>query len=328
MELVTISQATKMFNTTTRTLRYYEEIGLITSKRIVDYAYRVYDQTTIRRLHAIFILRKLTIPLDRIQIILDNNETMMAVKVFNERLMIIDDEIDALETIKTLIESFIVKLSKNVELAIDKHLLSDSALEIIDSLAPLNKLKKEKKTMSDLNDASKIVEKVKDIRIVYLPPATVASSHYVGENPEENAESALREFVHNNKLYDIKPDFRMYGFNNPNVDENGKYGYEFWVTIPDDLEVEHPLTKKQFQGGLYAAHCIKMGDFHEWQPFDQSVQQDKKYMVEEREPLGMCGSLEEHLNAYTYYKNDLTDEFFQLDLLIPVKSIEKEKHLT
>jgi hypothetical protein len=187
----------------------------------------------------------------------------MAVEVFNERLKIIDDEIYALDTIKSIIESFIIKISKNVELDIDKHLLSNSALEIIDSITTLNKQKKEKKSMSDLSNASKIVEKVRDVRIVYLPPTTVASSQYIGENPEDKAESVLREFVHKNKLYDIKPDFRMYGFNNPNVDEN--------------------------------------------------------YIEEKRPPLGMDGSLEEHLNAYTYYKENRNDEFFQLDLLIPIK---------
>ncbi len=43
MELQTISQVSKDFSISTRTLRYYEQIGLITAVRKEDFAYRVYD---------------------------------------------------------------------------------------------------------------------------------------------------------------------------------------------------------------------------------------------------------------------------------------------
>lgn len=34
------------------------------------------------------------------------------------------------------------------------------------------------------------------------------------------------------ELYKIKPDLRMFGFNNPSPKGNEIYGYEYWVTIP------------------------------------------------------------------------------------------------
>ena len=40
-------------------LRYYEQVGLITSLRKDDYAYRVYDETAIGRLRQVIVLRKL-----------------------------------------------------------------------------------------------------------------------------------------------------------------------------------------------------------------------------------------------------------------------------
>ena len=49
MELQTISQISKAFNLSTRALRYYEQIGLITSEKKEDYAYRVYSDDTVRR---------------------------------------------------------------------------------------------------------------------------------------------------------------------------------------------------------------------------------------------------------------------------------------
>ena len=92
------------------------------------------------------------------------------------------------------------------------------------------------------------------------------------------------------------------------------------MTIPESMEVTAPLQKKHFSGGLYAAHCIKMGDFHEWQLLGKWVENNTEYEYEAREPLGMHGSLEEHLNAYSYYDEDAAaKEFIQLDLLIPIK---------
>lgn len=40
-------------------------------------------------------------------------------------------------------------------------------------------------------------------------------------------------------IYEIKPDAGLFGFNHPNpgMREDGKYGYEDWVTIPEDMEV-------------------------------------------------------------------------------------------
>ena len=317
MEYMTISEVKKLLSTTTRTLRYYEEIGLIESRRSDDYAYRTYDSRTVRRLQSIFILRKLTIPLEKIKLILASEDAGTAVEVFREKLAGIDDEIIALETIKTIIESFVTMINKNLEIDLNAHLLSGYSFEIIDSIASRKQVNKERKAMDDLNKASKTLSKFDNIRIVYLPPATVASSHQgVCDEPEKIAGDRLLKFIQKTKLYDIKPDFRQYGFNNPCRET--EHGYEFWVTIPEDMEVSAPLTKKQFEGGLYAAHCIKMGDFHEWHDFNQAIEKHDEYVIDRREPLGMGGLLEEHLNAYNHYKNDEMN-FIQLDLLIPIE---------
>jgi DNA-binding transcriptional MerR regulator len=43
MKLMTISEVAKTFNVKTRTLRYYDEIGLLPSTRKQDFTYRVYE---------------------------------------------------------------------------------------------------------------------------------------------------------------------------------------------------------------------------------------------------------------------------------------------
>ena len=58
----------------------------------------------------------------------------------------------------------------------------------------------------------------------------------------------------------------MFGFNHPNpgVRDDGLYGYEVRVTIPDDMEVPEPLVKKKFDGGLFDVTAIKFPEFQYW----------------------------------------------------------------
>lgn len=81
MRLMTISEVTKAFNVSTRMLRYYDEIGLLSSTRKEDYAYRVYDASAVRRLQQIITLRKLRIPLKKIALIFNDTEQMKIVEV-------------------------------------------------------------------------------------------------------------------------------------------------------------------------------------------------------------------------------------------------------
>jgi len=324
MKLQTISQVSKLYNVSTRTLRYYEEIGLINSIKTEDYAYRTYDEKSMTQLKKIIILKKLRIPLKEISEILKDDDVSVALEVFEKNLITIMDEVAALSTVGNIIHSLIDRLKKNNYLNKKLDLLTDeNMLEIVNSMMlPKNNLK-EDITMSELNKANESLSKLKDVRIIYLPPATVAASHYVGENPEDNAGAVLNKFILESGLCDIKPDLRHYGFNHPNpTDENSIYGYEMWVTIPDDMEVPKPLIKKKVAGGLYAAHMIAMGNFHEWQWLNEWVTNNDIYESNSLNDNGECmhGLLEEHLNYINLVKNSNTDfSKIQLDLLYPIK---------
>lgn len=201
-------------------------------------------------------------------------------------------------------------------------LVVDDILDIIESPSLTNFNCREEKSMEDLNSASKSFEELKNVRIIHLPPCTVAACSYVGENPENNAQELLKDFVVRNNLYEIKPDARVFGFNSPcPTPDKPVYGYEYWVTIPDDMKVEKPYVKKYFQGGLYAAHMITLGNFHEWQWLSDWVKGNEKYLgdaVDDDKEMG--GLLEEAIN-YVYFtgnnKKDGDDN--QLDLLYPIK---------
>ena len=165
----------------------------------------------------------------------------------------------------------------------------------------------------------------REVRIVYLPPSWVAASHAIGETPENRAAEAIDKFVLESGLAEIKPDMRQYGFNHPNeIPGTDQHGYEFWVTIPEDIEVPAPLEKKFFEGGLYAAHMIPIGAFEEWQLITEwAFNDNEKYYPVLKDDDGECmhGLLEEHLN----YRNNVSKfkdgryDNIQLDLLVPIK---------
>ena len=303
-------------------LRYYDEIGLLQSTRKENYAYRAYDESAIKRLQQIITLRKLRIPLKKIALIFESREQMKIIEVFQDSMAELDDELQALQTIRDILNKFILKLNSIADTDIKFDMQDDAEIMGVIQTLSLSKVNfKEENSIDDLNKANETLSTLKNVRIIYLPPCTVAASHYFGDNPEDNASKPLNSFVRNTGLLKIKPDLRIYGFNNPSPKGNETYGYEFWVAVPDDLNIPSELQKKHFEGGLYAAHCIKMGDFHEWMLLDKWVKESREYEYDAREPFGMGGCLEEHLNAYSYFSGDETAaKFIQLDLLMPIKT--------
>lgn len=160
-----------------------------------------------------------------------------------------------------------------------------------------------------------------DVRILSLPRLTVAAAHCICEQPEDAADALLTKFIWQTDLLHVKPDARVFGFNHPNPTEgNPVYGYEFQITIPPDLPVPAPLLRKEMPGGLYAAHAIKMGDFHEWAALagwaEQSPDWEIRWTSDGTEIMG--GSLEEHLN-YLQDRAAGRLQTGQLDLLLPIQ---------
>lgn len=323
MSLQTISVVSKSFNVSTRTLRYYEQMGLITSVKKEGYSYRTYDEKSLVKLGQIIILRKLRIPLKEIGLILQSEEASIAIATFQKKINEVSDEITALSTIKRALEEFMARLQENFEVKINPVLLADeSMLKIIDSLTVTKINFKEESSMDDLNRANEVLSKLTDVRIVYLPPATVASIKNTGGLAEITTANELNKFVMENQLAKIKPDFRHYGFNHPNGEkpDGSDHGYERWVTIPSDLEVSEPFEKKEFSGGLYAAHAISMGNFEEWSWLQEWVQNNSEYEPNWGDHECMDGLLEEHLNYIHHYAQGVEEHpKWQLDLLFPIK---------
>lgn len=327
MELQTISQVSKQFAISTRTLRYYEQIGLITSVKKEDFAYRTYDTEAITRLRQIVILRKLRIPLKQISEILQSTQVSVAIEAFESNLANIEDEIVALSTIRSVIKTFI----EHLNLGSTKFALPDDAglLEIVDSLT-ISKINfKEEKSMDELNKASQKLSKLedKDVRIVYLPPMTVAAAYASGEGCEGKALDMINQFVKDSELLKIKPDARSFGFDcSKGATGIGEpsHVYEVWVSVPSDMEIPHPLIKRTFSGGLYAAHVLRSWDFEDWRLLAEWVNASDKYDNAWDSPRWVSPEtsagqgFEETLNFYNYTQNGQMKDL-QLDLLFPIK---------
>ena len=320
MNDMTVSSVSKAYGVSTRMLRYYEKEGLITCKHIEDYAYRIYDETAVRRLQQILLLRKLRIPLKQIKIILNADDPSGAISIFSESIQRMDIEIASMQVIRDILTAIIDRSTES-----PLSLLEDETLRLaISVLPPSKKALKEKHMMNELIQASEKTIRPESVRVLYLPPCTVASYHYIGADPEEKVGEIISRFVQESGLYKLKPDSRLFGFNHPDPGVlDGIHGYENWISIPDDMELPEYLEKKHFPGGMYAVLTIPFPEFQLWDALINWVNSSEQYEAD-YSSLGaeiMSGCLEEHLNwvyaAHHNWPEDGPDG--QIDLMLPIK---------
>lgn len=331
MELQTISQVSKAYGISTRMMRYYEQAGLIQSLKKEDYSYRVYDEDALKRLQQIILLRKLQIPVKKICIILDNPEAATVIDIFKENISELEKEISALSTIKSILESFVLELKKITDVHLNLDLLNeDSVQKLAESLFLVQKNVKERFNMNELTKAADFLNKLKDVRVVYLPPMTVASAYFMGEKPEEQAWQAITDFVNKCNLLEIKPDLRLFKIDHHNA-TGQNFGYEMWVSVPDDFIVPAPLVKKKFLGGQYASYILGDKGFENTLGLQDWINESDKYQFDYEGYLlrcdppikeinsfgGMGYNLDEVLNFINFQDPSFEN---QIDLLIPIKS--------
>jgi MerR family transcriptional regulator, thiopeptide resistance regulator len=72
--MYTVKQLSQLAGVTKRTLRYYDQLGLLNPSSVGENGYRYYSKEVLLRLQQILLYRELDIPLEQIKHILDNPE--------------------------------------------------------------------------------------------------------------------------------------------------------------------------------------------------------------------------------------------------------------
>lgn len=253
-DLVKIREVSERYNIPARTLRYYEDMGLIESARLADYAYRLYDQQALKRLEQILILRKLNISIKDIQLIFQATGSETVLDVLGRKVEDINDEVALLRELRDIILEFIEQIRKmdfssdiDVKMLYEKAATVESRIENIPYEGNVSKVNR-------LFDISDKLKRAPEVRIVQINPFRAFSS---GMDTIENVMGPFQEWQeqHNHfvkKMMYGSPDFLWF--------EEDK---AVWIWAVEDGVTESdvaPYELIHFEGGLYAAAMSVDGD--------------------------------------------------------------------
>ena len=311
--MLRIGQAAKMYNISNRTLRYWEEVGVLKSTR-AENGYRYYDNENATRINQIVLLRKLRMPIADIEQIFIADDYGVAINKLADYLANLKHNTAVYHSLATIVENFLTSIEKSRNME-EMFLHLEAQSEIMDSgheLAPQIQLSERKTAVEQV----KTTEKLKNVRIVELPPMTVASYCVVSETPEVDCAKVFDRFVLENNLQN-RNGYRSFGFNNPDPSEDSPvHGYELWVTVPQDFDVPVPFVKKQFGGGLYASISAQLNEIGErWALLYEWSTQSTRYEGD----FSLQWFEEQVMDYETFMSEQVPDSEKQLDLLLPIK---------
>lgn len=168
--LVKIKEMSSRYDVTARTLRYYEDMGLIESIRSDDYAYRMYDENAVRRLEQILILRKLNISIKDIRRIFSTSESDVVLDVLSKKVDKIDDEVALLHELREIVLEFIHEIEQvNFKDNSDIKLLYSRAKDIETQLIGADYIGKPANVKRLIKVTDQLDQKVPDIMVVHIP---------------------------------------------------------------------------------------------------------------------------------------------------------------
>jgi DNA-binding transcriptional MerR regulator len=102
-----ISELAKLAGISTRTLRHYDDIGLLPAKRKKDSIYRIYDSKDVDLLQHILILKEMEFDLDHIKTIMKNINHEKRILMFEKHLYALNEKKMKINTIIKNVENTI-----------------------------------------------------------------------------------------------------------------------------------------------------------------------------------------------------------------------------
>lgn len=113
----TIGQLGKMAGISTRTLRYYDEIGLLKPARTSASGYRIYGSAEVERLQQILFYRELGVDLDSIQEIMTSPTFDAATALWHHREQLLEK--------RARLDTLIANVEKSIEAMEGKRVMTD-----------------------------------------------------------------------------------------------------------------------------------------------------------------------------------------------------------
>ena len=169
-KLIKIKDVSTKYSISARTLRYYEDMGLLTSTRNDEYAYRLYDEIALQRLEQILVLRKLNISIKDINRIFQTSGSEVVLEVLGKKVDTIDEEVALLHELKEIVLDFISQIKQadfgnesDIKLLYDKAKNIETQITNVDyigNISPVNRL---------LEVTEKLDKNVPDIIIARIP---------------------------------------------------------------------------------------------------------------------------------------------------------------
>jgi len=233
-------------------------MGLIASTRSEDYAYRLYDDNSIKKLEQILVLRKLNISVKDIKRIFATPGSEVVLDVLEGKVNDIDEEVALLHELREIVLAFIdyVKQSDFSKDA-DVKRLYDKTREIETSLKNVDYIGNPSRINRLLEVTEKLDKKIPDVMIVRVPNFRALTTGLVGwdEVFDMGIDAKASELSAQGLIMPIL--FDGYDF------LYGKEGKAAWIWRIKDEATEadtHPFAITEFIGGLYAVSVSMDGD--------------------------------------------------------------------
>lgn len=300
MELIKITEMSKYFNVSSKTLRYYEQVGLLQSSRLEENRYRYYGGDAIERMKQISILRKMQISIKDIITIFQNRSISDLIETFEKKQSQIENDISALNELRVIVNDFLQNLKQHgINGGNGMQLLYEAAEQHIDTMVThdkisLDRLERIDEQLSRLSDT--------DVRIGKIPKMRVVS--YKPENMWFDTSPILQWFAERGMYY--TPGCKEYF----NINDHAVF------KVPFDFSNDGIYDDYIFEGGLYAIVSNSMADGN-----------IKKVMLEKW--IYESGIFE--IDSSRQYMNECTTDFEIMerymelvDTYIPIKYKENE----
>ncbi len=313
LDLIRINEVVDTFSISSRTLRYYEEMGLLWSNHPDNKTQRYYDTAALERLKQIIILRKLQIPVKDMVLIFKSQNMAALIQAFVNKLESLDTEISALSELRHLVDDFLHKmLMSGIKKISAITLLYEETEKRLASVE-----KNETVTLEKLSKISREALSLHDVRIIRLPPMRVLTSR-LKTGQLENLDGGNMQNLFVKFGFTPSPGLRNCFYRKEPKDE-----WIMLMKIPDDYENTTEYEDEKFTSGLFAIASSFMEDMDDTLILLKDwVNKSDHYELD----LNSKGELQRYEMIEEILPWDIANKLnrYQQDIFIPIQ-IKKEK---